>query len=218
MKIVSSFKDYYDFAAGYDTDPRKVFVRQKQITNYNTFKEQSDEKGWVASIINQHTSLTQNYYKGLVIFCNNFYDYFYDANTNIYYTQYQSIPAAVVEDFNSYKNSYSKLKVFFFNSIDIEQHKRTAWGDHRQVFENASKIIGAPILYTQINKDFTEEYIINGCLNDIKFGAIKLPHEAYQELYNWIEFKEPETDTSPENMSRFESKGFDKKTSFRKIK
>jgi hypothetical protein len=30
MKIISDYKDYYDYVIGYDTDPRKVYLRTRK--------------------------------------------------------------------------------------------------------------------------------------------------------------------------------------------
>lgn len=41
------------------------------------------------------------------------------------------------------------------------------------------------------------------------------PQEAFTEIYNWIPYHEPAMPSDPTDMSRFENKGFSKKTSFR---
>lgn len=51
----------------------------------------------------------------------------------------------------------------------------------------------------------------------IKFSRIIPAKEMYLGLTEFLSYKEPELKTKPEDMTRFESKGFSKKTSFRKM-
>ena len=63
--------------------------------------------------------------------------------------------------------------------------------------------------------DNSVKYKLNPKLVDISFNKIVSPTEAYQEIYNWIPYIEPELPGPPEDMDRYIAKGFDKKTSFR---
>jgi hypothetical protein len=210
MKIISKFKDYYDFAAGYDPDPRKVFVREKQLLD----KEQSywDEPmlydlSWR---LRHSSSRREQYYIGAVLFCDILYQYICNPKTNNYYYRDEDLPEDIIDYFDTlYPNDkkrrmkYNKPFELLNKPFDCSESK---WK------------IPYPIVYSHFNEYGEEEYVINGPLMDVKFGTIKTPQETFQELYNWIEFIEPPTDSSPTNMDRFASKGFDKKTSFRNIK
>jgi hypothetical protein len=56
---------------------------------------------------------------------------------------------------------------------------------------------------------------LNPNLSEIDFKLIK-PERIYQSIYNFIEYVEPSNlPGSPDDMTRYEAKGFDKKTSFR---
>lgn len=227
MKIISKFKDYYDFAVGYDTDPRKIFIRDTVILGKNVMIAQDKYKllytcardlERVVYEINQYTTRRSHYYVGRVVFCNFIYPYLYDIKTKTYYYRFEEIPSKIVEVFDSNSRYYPRNEMYRYFLMEER------WSQKGYIYKkitnacNYNKLAGAPVLYSWLNKTGEEEYVMNGCLEDVKFGAIKSPQEAFQELYNWIEFKEPESDSAPENMDRFASKGFDKKTSFRNIK
>ena len=54
-------------------------------------------------------------------------------------------------------------------------------------------------------------------LKHIYFDKVLPSDECYRQIEQFISYKEPEPDSDPTNMNRYESKGFDKKTSFRKM-
>ena len=56
---------------------------------------------------------------------------------------------------------------------------------------------------------------MNGSLEEIEFKQIKSPTEAFQNIYNWIKYIEPEVPSDIDDIQRFEGQGFDVKTSFR---
>lgn len=210
MKILSRFKDYYDFAAGYDTDPRKVYNRVPIVVDTNVYYHDDPLRYEILSNFRHGTAKRGKYYLGLVLFCNNYYNYLYDTETRKYYYRDEDIPLQVRKEYNS-------LSPYFNPKIHhgIERYKII---ENHKIDPELKKWPGAPVIYSHLKEDGNQEVLLNGRLEDIKFGIVKPPQEAYQELYNWIEFKEPETDNEPNNMNRFESKGFDKKTSFRNIK
>lgn len=210
MKIISKFKDYYDFAAGHDPDPRKVFVRHKQlldVQDHYEYKTLFYSLQWALSF---NSSRKGKYYIGAVVFCDVLYQYLFNPETNNYYYRDEDITEDVIAGFDALYPDAKRLRVKYNKPFELLKdpfdYSCTKWKNPY------------PILYSHINEKGEEEYVINGPLVDIKFGTLKTPQEAFQELYNWIEFVEPETDSSPTNMDRFTSKGFDKKTSFRNIK
>lgn len=211
MKIISKFKDYYDFAAGHDPDPRKVFVREKQLLEKNQ-KHNPDntllfELAWM---IERNSSNREPYYMGAVLFCDILYQYICNPKTNSYYYRDGDIPEDIVGYFDTLYPNTKKLRQKFNKPFELLRNP----SDYTKSRLN----IPYPIVYSHINEGGEEEFVINGPLKDVKFGTLKTPQETFQELYNRIEFIEPETDSSPTNMDRFASKGFDKKTSFRNIK
>lgn len=210
MKIISKFKDYYDFAAGHDPDPRKVFVREKQLFDKDKIYEFRSLFSSLQWLLSSNSSKEERYYIGVVLFCDTLYQYLYNPQTNNYYYRDEDLPDEVIDYYDNlrphikqHRLKYNKPFELLRRPVDLRKAK----------FE-----IPYPIMYSHINENGEEEYVINGPLTDVKFGTFKSPQETFQELYNWIEFIEPETDSSPTNMDRFASKGFDKKTSFRNIK
>jgi hypothetical protein len=210
MKIISKFKDYYDFAAGYDPDPRKVFVREKQLLD-------KDPSYWdepllynLSWLIKRSSSRRETYYIGAVLFCDILYQYICNLKTKNYYYRDEDLPKDIVDYFDAIYPYKKQQRLKFNKPLELL--------DKPFDYSKAKQENPYPIIYSHINEKGEEEYVINGPLADVKFGTLKTPQETFQELYNWIEFIEPETDSSPTNMDRFASKGFDKKTSFRNIK
>lgn len=227
MKIICKFKDYYDFAVGYDTDPRKIYIREKTILGKNELIGVNKYKllyfcdGNLQTVVyemDRKNTRRGQYYVGCVYFCDIKYPYLFDQSRNTFYYQFEEIPLKIIAEFESLHEYYwrDKLQEYFL----FERRWSRKGYVYREISSacNYNKLAGSPVLYSWLNENGEEEFVMNGRLSDIKFAAFKSPQEAYQELYNWIEFKEPITDTAPENMDRFASKGFDKKTSFRNIK
>ena len=64
---------------------------------------------------------------------------------------------------------------------------------------------------------YNEEINYNPILYNTNIQSVLPAEEIFLKITDFLSYKEPETDTNPTNMARFESKGFDKKTSFRKM-
>lgn len=66
-----------------------------------------------------------------------------------------------------------------------------------------------------INNIYVGSYPI---LKEIGFDKVMSAEEIYLMIEEWISYKEPDVNQDPTDMKLFESKGFDKKESFRNIK
>lgn len=235
MLIRSKFKDYYDFIAGYDADPRKVYVRRNEIDP----KEYMDYKGdgKLSNIDNDKL------FFGAVWFCDKLYFYVQDLGTGICYWRYEQLPGYIIEPYVKIQNAKVNANVSVWykryyrenyeaNSLQkyfgiITKDNARGWGNEtkeKQIWENKCKAklntwFKEPIIFSRIRKmgDIwsPKEIVFGGRLLDINFSQIKPPQEAFTELYNWIPYNEPAMPSDPSDMSRFENKGFDKKTSFR---
>ena len=62
------------------------------------------------------------------------------------------------------------------------------------------------------------EFYTNIRLASIGFSQVLPPEQVFMQIYNFLIPAEVEPDTNPDNMNRYQAKGFDRKTSFRKPK
>lgn len=228
MKIISKFKDYYDFVAGYDTDPRKVYIRMPEIVELLKWERQGNIKRHLLEVTKEiKGTLTINYYlsSGGVWFCDQFFEYIHSRKLGQYYYRFEDIPERIRSLYDYRDRRWRKKK--YVPKEGLSNHlanvfdrdgRRTRWRkevNYWQMELNTEN--NAPVIYSVLDEHGNSFRITNGSLEDIQFGKIKLPQEAFTELYNWIPYHEPKMPDDPTDLSRFESKGFDKKTSFRKM-
>lgn len=228
MKIISKFKDYYDFVAGYDTDPRKVFVRDMK-----EYSEARAEKIRVPSLLSvefrgefQYSSQVY-YFIGQIWFCDQMIVYLKDVVNNRYYFDYNTIPENIIQQVDELIKKKTKYRSRYTNYCTLATYfgldtRRWNGMDRNEAalleFKNVNKNYGQPIYFSNYTTERFQEQFANGRLADIRFSEFKSPQDTFTELYNWIPFIEPEMPSDPTDMSRFENKGFDKIISFRNIK
>jgi hypothetical protein len=231
MRILSPFKDYYDYVVS-QPDNKKVFVRDTKEVVYSEGEyKQSPEKYFLSPV--PHNKLysrlnhnnTESFEGGFVsvlAYCDKLH-YFLQYN-NLIYWHYEDIPEEVlkkitprgkwwawnIEHYEKYSWGKSPLR-------DVLHYKKISWVVDRKTKEpiktDLNKTFGTPLVFVR-----TPNYlnvVLNPKLTDIGFNKVLSPTETYQDIYNWIPYKEPEVPSSPDDMSRYEAKGFDKKTSFR---
>lgn len=216
MKIISKFKDYYDFVAGHDTDPRKVYVREMKVVDY-TFQ------GEKPNILSLHESPTYgnmyNFFMGEVWFCDQRYPYLQDVRLKLMYWDYEAIPERTKDLWEKVNSGSRRYDLTDHWGIKLsKKHKRYHWRYSSYLSDKEKDLntkFNAPVIFSYIWDKRNVETVINGRLADVNFAAVKSPQDAFTEIYNWIPYIEPEMPSDPTDMSRFVNKGFDKKTSFR---
>lgn len=233
MRIFSNFKDFYDFVVT-EPDNKKVYNR---FTKDVVFTKQEHEENPDRTFYSEKNArwyyhnigrTTQRYSKepekgfiSVVAFCDKLHQYFqYDT---LIYWNYEDIPEKVIEDITEKRFKWYKWRTkyedrLWTNQIDDMLHyKKLGWIENRHTKEpiktDLNKLFDSPIVFVA-HADYSK-IIINPKLNELGFNKVITPTEAYQEIYNWIPYHEPETANNPDDMNRYESKGFDKKTSFR---
>lgn len=214
MKIISSFKDYYDFIAGYDTDPRKVFIRK--MGHYGSGQEPQLRQ----VVLNRGPSAPNLYFLGEVWFCDQNIPYLKDLVSGLFYYDYDQIPGKLIQDADSLSKEiryYRRQEITPPLSMHFGRYKlKYRWRQHKDPPVNVNTKFKCPILFSEY-EGFGSRNVANGKLGDIRFSEFKSPQDAFTELYNWIPYLEPAMPSDPTDMSRFENKGFDKKTSFRNL-
>ena len=245
MNIISGFKDYYDFVVR-ETDNRKTYIREATALDssmtavlYN--KVYGTKLSYVNNIIQSNTFTEQDtkYFESAIWFCDRYYKYVMNLETNEYYYAIEQIPKDIYEKSKTTKSrwqhslsgrKFARYENSVFDSLgptinDVKGESKEAIKNSSSFFNRNELLnhqvklntkIGAPVFINRIqsNKIGTVE-VINGILKDIQFNKLFKPEEAYTELYNWIPFIEPIMPNDPTDIQRFEGKGFDKKSSFR---
>lgn len=233
MRILSPFKDYYDFVVT-QPDNKKVFVRNTlEVVFTEEEHKKSPERTFLSPIPfdefngrgSRHRGNVDSFEGGFIsvlAFCDKLR--YYLVHNNLIYWHYEDIPEEVInkiyprsrwgkwddENYEKWSWGRSPLK-------DILHFKKLGWVLDRHTKEpihtDLNKLFNTPLVYVK-----TPNYMsitLNPKLTDIGFNKVLSPTETYQDIYNWIPYNEPETPSSPTDMSRYEAKGFDKKTSFR---
>lgn len=202
MKIISKYKDYYDYLVGiYGEDPKLVLDRRQDISaNYNSQPENGDIiKMFICGLV----------YTGM--FINGKYCYGEDL-------------IALSEPVKRYDKKYQYVKITlnvklwngtfvpktFSLCIDIEKSDLNDKHD-------------CPIMVYPTNP--TNPYnITDSCivkypkLIDYNFASVIGPEEIFNTISNWLSTKITERENIIDTRTDFlklESKGFDKKRSFR---
>lgn len=225
MKIISPFKDYYDFVAGHDDDAtityervtktaitqiqydslndltkRKFFVFEDKIEKYpfnligNNFMWNKKKKKYI--------NLSDFGYFYRIYFCDKIYLFF------------KTKSGELITDLNEFKEYVNPNQSNQFSYSAISNYSKENLFD---VFEtNLNKKLNSPIIWiNQCNQLF-----LNPKLSELDFVKYFSATACYQAVYNWLSENKPQIDipSSPDDMDRYQSKGFDKNTSFRNIK
>jgi hypothetical protein len=238
MRILSPYKDFYDYVV-IETDNRKVYNREtKDVVFTELEHNKAPERTFLSPLT--YDKIDQMRVKGfhafgkgitfgkghigVLAFCDRLRSFLiYD---DIIYWHYEDIPEEIVKTLRKSVESrwsrWDKVDKSYEKSVwgrdplkDILHFKKIDWVLDRHTKEpiktNLNKIFDTPVLRYSGVRNIT----LNPKLNEMGFNKAITPTEAYQDIYNWIPYNEPEVPKSPDDMNRYEAKGFDKKTSFR---
>lgn len=207
MKVISKFKDYYDFVS----QPDDIVVFQRERLPFYGSEEQpkfeisKTDYYKLRQMVNS-VHLLQGYnskgHFGVLFLANIGYPFFVENYTNRHiYTSEELLSENVI------MKGFQKP----FIPTAKELNKVFMPKDKNKI----NSFLKEPILYTNLS-----EYIVNVKLTEYGFNKVLSPSQAYQEIYNFLaELKpEPTMPSNPDDMSRYEARGFDMKTSFRNIK
>lgn len=208
MLIVSKYKDFYDWVV-FETDNRKVYNRD--IISIDIENPRKHEGYY----------LVEGGYLSILYFCGKKYLYLY--NEGDYYWNFDDVPnnlyTKIMKENNKlFKRNNSVFDRFEQKSLGLMYKAKLKWG--RFYKENETKEIETTDINKKLNcpiilNESYNKFIFNPKLLNIGFNKVVSPVEVYQEIYNFIPHIEPEIPKSPDDMYRYESKGFDQKTSFR---
>ncbi len=231
MRILSAFKDYYDYVVG-QSDNKKVYVRDtKEVVFTEEEHKKSPEKTLLSPLPQNkfYSRMKSNYtesieggFIGVLAYCDKLH--YYLVYNKLIYWHYEDIPEDVIKKikpmgrwWNWDMDHYEKYSWGRSPLKDIFHYKKIGWVLDRHTKEpiktELNKIFNTPLVY--VTHPEYQTITLNPKLIEIGFNKVIPPTEAYQDIYNWIPYNEPAVPSSPDDMSRYEAKGFDKKSSFR---
>lgn len=196
MKIKSNYKDYYCYLQGiYGIDNNIIFERyskSSQVYYNNTFYE---------------FHIMGKLYGGFKFEDKWIWD-FQELNNIVVNWDTIVKPKLGFYEQNSEYNKIRKYITKFDNNFFITEEIITDWKNTDENKKQECSIL----VYINSHYDQYPKLI------DTFIPKVISAHDMYIQLSDWYSKKELFIERKPTDMNRFESKGFDKKKSFRKIK
>src|SRR6266496_629850 len=144
MKLISKWKDFYDFVAGHDTDPRKIYIREGKVINKHPLEKQYEILKQLYEIeLRQSQLMAKEIFIGEVWFCDKSYPYLKDLINNKIYYDYFKIPIEIKERYKKLitsdisKRHYSLESIF---CIEFPTKKKRNWLWHYNYKYNKKRI------------------------------------------------------------------------------
>ena len=182
MKIISTYKDYYDYLSGiYGEDPLKILDRREVDPSDNIRTIVFCDKIYIKGLPEHVFKSRDNTLR------------YADKEGKYFISDYYNIEIVYMDD-----------EVVWFN-VSKEEFLRRNWLK-KDYFDKITK----PYYIPGFSK---KEFPI---LKNIGFNKVMSAKDAYIAIENYISKKDIEMDSNPDNMIRYEQKGFDIKKSFRK--
>lgn len=131
------------------------------------------------------------------------------------YTRYKTKDISIEYDFSKKKGYVYNdgVRCHWIHGTLVCKNKDYNWFKSKPIPYFHSK--EPYFIVENINNLYVGQYPI---LKEIGFDKVIPAEEIYLMIEEWISYKEPEVDHDPTDMKLFESKGFDKKESFRNTK
>lgn len=213
MKIISKFKDYYDYLSGiWGEDPLITFVRKPDTLRYISYYDCFKVKVYIGGMLIEGLCYKGNFYYGdtLLPFSSKPPHYLTLGTSN-----FSSGPLE-----REYGINNTKVE----NLIYIE--RETLRDDHIDPYNNLfiqkkpivdvnniNEKEGSPVV-VEINKERYKDC----CLKDLNVSSILSAEEVYKLISDWLSLQRTKAEDRPDtrtNTQKVESHGFDKRTSFR---
>ena len=212
MRIISSFKDYYDYAYGYSTYP----VWRRNTSTVDILKK--DIPAPVTNFAAAHIKGTRNIKVHVLSVCGTFFP-IYELSDNYFSNLYQVksyietyIPIHTEID---HTNFYKKIVI----PKDIE-YKPYNYDNNRRLYIDPYSHNEPLVLYRNPYRyiyDYTRTVISNPELKDMRISEVLPTYDIYQRIDLWL-INRTSNDTitnTGDDKDLLISKGFNPKLSFR---
>jgi len=205
MKIISKYKDYYDYLTGiYGEDPLIIFDRR--VFDKPLFR-------WSRGKLCFH--IGGYYFEG---FYENSKMYFGDDM--LQFKQVITKPSRWARRFDVHSNHTDEERFICINLDD-----RRAFSVLRDIQKdklNLNDKFGIPVIvYDNTYRDYwnsERDHFHNCILSDLNVSSFIKPETMYRWIYDWLSEQRTKAEARNDNQTdiqKLESKGFDKKSSFR---
>jgi hypothetical protein len=200
MKILSNFKDYYDFIAGiYGIDDTIVYERHHQTVKhgcYNWDKKEYENKNWEKVPISGFSDSSMGLKTSLIALCDKTY----------FVAKYKG------------KFYFGEDAKFILNEISdkwVKSRFKKEMSYHSQD-TNINETEKCPILLIDNNGSEIRPIAKNIRLSDFGFGSFIEPLTIFTSISEFLTKEKPFVDNRT-NIEKLQSFGFDKVTSFRNM-
>ena len=221
MKIISKFKDYYDYLLKFGQDDDLQYVR---ITEEVDIKSSDIVFEYTKPMRAMHGITPQGIEVGLVFFCNRAYFVMAEMSLGkVVSASYDS--TSIVDAFAKEYPNYFKPSWWRFHKTLYELREELKNGNFISIPEEVFRSVGSPVFLLRFSplSYRKDEYQVvkNPCLKDYDFIKALPAEQAYQELFMFLAnntLQEPKPVVELTDKEEIVKKGFDLKTSFRKQK
>lgn len=203
MKIISKFKDYYDYLNGiYGIDEKIIYQRTcKTIERKNnTFKMVKEGQVYSPNFIKY--DIKDRAITFILYICREKYNGIY-LNGSYFF---QPLEPAEYEYIKQHANNFNHLRISRKDAPHFSY-------SHERLFKtdaNYNNIFDCPVIL----HDLLDSFVLNVKLSDFGIPAIIPANEIYQKIYDFL-IREPDIEDVRSDMEKLEGHGFDKKKSFR---
>ncbi len=208
MRIISGFKDYYDYIAHQSVDNKIVYNRrcEQYIADYpNTGPPTFRLLGRHDPTLAGELQFPEAYYRlDSIHFCGTRH-FFLVNNGHVIY-------------------NVDEIFELLFARARAEGHPLFEFANRRELIagyrekpSTLNRTLNAPVVIEcLLGTSKRTSYLTNGSLKSLDFVQLYPPEQAFMKIYDFLIPAEIVPDSNPDNMTRYEAKGFDKKVSFRK--
>lgn len=223
MKIISTYKDYYDYLSGIWGEDPLIVLDRRGFSNPFFSKEE--------------TKKLEFYIAGYKVdgFLKNGHIYF-GEDLNQFDIQSFETKERIFKYWNiDYKKCYGNCNINDIVIITVDYKVGTYSRINHDILSkkvipdiyNLNEKYNCPIFlsgrhrYTPGSSKFEDMAFPYPILKDLNLSSILPPEDIYKKLSNWISLQKTKSESSVDNRTnnqKIEGKGFDTKTSFRNIK
>lgn len=211
MKIISKFKDYYDYLSGvWGEDPLLTYVRKSEYTPIYDCNDCTKVKIYIGGML-----VEALLYKGV---------FYYGENIEVFTSELPWYITMGKSSFNSSRLEYGNVTLDKDSVVFIARNTlRDGQIDpYRDMF-----ILRKPIVDTQkVNErencpvvlEIHKKFYKNPILKELKLNSFISPEQTYRLISDWLSLQRTKAEDRPDirtNVQKVESHGFDNKTSFR---
>lgn len=213
MKIISKYKDYYDYLSGiWGEDPLITFVRKHEGLPYNSYFSCYKIKAYIGGMLVEGLCYKGNFYYGDTLLP-------FSSKTPHYLTlgasNFSSRPLEKEYGIDNLKVE----NLIFIERDTLREDHIDPWNNlfiqKRPIVDvnNVNEKEGSPVV-VEINKEIYK----NCCLKDLNISSILSAEDVYKLISDWLSLQRTKAENKPDartNVQKIESHGFDNKTSFR---